>query len=518
MNPPDSYHYEAKLRLTRIWLLDADLADAVARLPWLEDGADSVEASVTRDMARLARADTDIARMTASLAWLADEPTVWEREAIQSLAYLASPDPQLAESILGLPWFSDDITEMEVDALDDLTGISSTNLELAKRIISSSKFADDISEVESSTLYRLKRIGLRDPELAAHWGEYAINESGPLVLHGINTILYAMDREYDLYDSSDYYDDYDLNVEDDWWGRLTAQPWFADGLDKEEIASVYVLRFIANSSKLGKLYNDLVKTPFIQSATVSLPLAGEVNLWAFQTQPFDPRQDLLPRLEDSVRILEEFMGVPFPVTNVILAVPIIGPEVDHGIGGGAHWGKFITVTRYEPGPSDWEAIYHEVAHYYFRFGPPWLVEGGAEFMWMYIRENRDGLGDIENQHSGASLRLQENCYSRGIRSLQQLNELQSSEPDLQTTCHYSLGAYFLLSLYKTLGEEATSAALRDLYLLSQSEGSAAVTEEEIYQAFLRNTPPGLEDEFLALYREFHTPDFMAEEAETPLPA
>ncbi len=139
-------------------------------------------------------------------------------------------------------------------------------------------------------------------------------------------------------------------------------------------------------------------------------------------------------------------------------------------------------------------------------------------MWMYIREKRSGTGDIDNQHSGAFARLQEHCYSRGIRSLQQLNELQSREPDLQTVCHYSLGAYFLLSLYTTLGEEATSTALRELYLLLQSEGSAAVTEEEIYQAFLRNTPPGLEDEFLALYRQFHTPDFMAEEAETPLPA
>ena len=71
----------------------------------------------------------------------------------------------------------------------------------------------------------------------------------------------------------------------------------------------------------------------------------------------------------------------------------------------------------------------------------------------------------------------------------------------------------MLSLYKTLGEEATSAALRELYLLFRETGDAkAVTEEEIYQAFLRNTPPGLEEEFLALYRQFHTPDFIAEES------
>ena len=360
----------------------------------------------------------------------------------------------------------------------------------------------DITRSEANAFDTLEEVALENPELlASQWVEYAFNVAGDLGGYVLNTIFSAM------------------TAGDDSWGRLNEQPWFADGLDKEETGLVALLGLlIGRSSKLGTLYNDLTQTPFIQSATISLSLAGEVNLWVFQPEPFHHSQDkILPQLEDSVRIMEEFMGAPFPVADVILVVPIIGPEVDHGIGGGGHWGDFITVTRYETSVADsfwtvtnWESIYHEVAHYYFGFGPPWLGEGGAEFMWMYIRENRSGTGDIENQHSGAFWRLQENCYSRGIRSLQQLNEVQASEPDLQTTCHYSLGAYFLLSLYKTLGEEATSAALRELYLLFKETGSAeAVTEEEIYQAFLRNTPPGLEEEFLALYRQFHTPDFIA---------
>ena len=575
-------------------MLDADLGDAVARLPWLEDGVDSVESSVTLYMARLASADIDVARTMASLPWFSDNITnreyqvilglarisrtnprlaesivgipqlaesivgipwfnqhvkiggdealdaltriaridpqlvelivdiPWfrddlshfasverdslyiegdiENEALELLTRIAQIDPQLVEIIVRIPWFRDDITIGEYIALHGLTRISSTDIELAKRIISSSGFADGISKVEFEALHDLGEIALRDPELALHLGEYAINGTGNLGLNAISTIFSIIDTE------------------DDSWDRLTEQPWFTDGLDNEELALVAVLDSIISHPQL---YNDLIQTSFTRSATVSLPLAREVNLWVFQPQPFHHSQeDVLPMLEDSVQITEEFMEVPFPVTDVILVIPIVGPEVDHGIEGGKHWGSFITVTRYETSPphdiwlvTDWEAIYHEVAHYYFGFGPPWLVEGGAEFMWMYIREERAGTGDIENQHSGAVLRLQENCYSRGIRSLQQLNELQSSEPDLETTCHYSLGAYFLLSLYETLGEEAVSAALRELYLLFQSEGSASVTEEEIYQAFLRNTPLGLEDEFLALYRQFHTPDFVAEEAE-----
>ena len=258
-NPPDGYHYEVKLRLTNIWLLDANLGDAVARLPWLEDGADSVEASVTRDMARLTRADIDIARMTASLGWLADKPTDWEREATNSMAYFASSNPQLAKLIMGLPWFSDDITEMEVDALDDLTRISSADSELAKRILSSSSFAEDISEVESRVLSILRRLTQRDPELLSLWGEYAIGENGDvagLVLNGISFALHAMNRQDNWLDNHDPDRESDLALEDYWWTQLLFQPWVSDGLSKEELALVGVLSLSRTqlSAALRELY------------------------------------------------------------------------------------------------------------------------------------------------------------------------------------------------------------------------------------------------------------------------
>ena len=244
-------------------MLDADLADAIARLHWLEDGADSVEASVTRDMERLTRADIDIARMTASLAWLADEPTAWEREATNSMAYFASSKPQLAHLIMGLPWFSDDITEVEAVALDDLTRISSKDFELAKRILSSPKFADDISEVESRALSILRNLAQREPELVSLWGEYAISESGDvegLVLDGIIFALYAMSRQDTWLDSYGLDHEHELALEDYWWTRLLLQPWFVDGLDKTELAFVGVLRHLffargeAMSAALREIY------------------------------------------------------------------------------------------------------------------------------------------------------------------------------------------------------------------------------------------------------------------------
>ena len=288
-----------------LWFLDADLGDAVASLPWLEDGVDFEQSFALRHMAHLANADLNTARMAASLGWFVDEPTVWETQSIRRLSELAHIDHQLPGPIVDLPWFRDGIEHWEDAALKGVTRVSSVDLELGKRILRSSWFTDDISLVESSGLNALGNAALLGNPDLAQWGEYAVN--GGVGLYAISTISRVMD------------------MGDDSWDRLTEQPWFADGLDQEELALIYVLGRIVRSSP--QLYNDLIQTPFTQSATVSLPLAGEVNLWVFQPEPFHHSQDkILPQLEDSVRIMEEFMGAPFPVADVILVVPIIGPE------------------------------------------------------------------------------------------------------------------------------------------------------------------------------------------------
>ena len=66
---------------------------------------------------------------------------------------------------------------------------------------------------------------------------------------------------------------------------------------------------------------------------------------------------------------------------------------------------------------------------------------------------------------------------------------------------------FLISLHLTLGEEATSPALRELYLRSEHYGDRS-TEEQIYRTFLKHTPSGLEEEFRDLYRRLHGGPFI----------
>ena len=84
-----------------------------------------------------------------------------------------------------------------------------------------------------------------------------------------------------------------------------------DDSSAEAVALLAVLGRIWQMAD-GLLYNDLSRAHFAQSATVSLPLAGEVNLWVFQSRPFPRGEDEITALEESVRTAEELMGVPFP--------------------------------------------------------------------------------------------------------------------------------------------------------------------------------------------------------------
>ena len=193
------------------------------------------------------------------------------------------------------------------------------------------------------------------------------------------------------------------------------------------------------------------------------------------------------------------MAEPFPATDVIMVT-----SYDTRFGGGAwHAGQYIFVARWGQVPLWAPTVYHEVAHYYFggSIGPSWLVEGGATFIEALTRD-AVGVESLEERRRHARRDMERICHADDLRNIQQLNALQSRRTTGPHTCNYHMGVHFLIMLTLTLGEEASSAALKELYVQGRTEGQGA-SEEEVYRAFLKHTPPGLEAEFRALYRRLH---------------
>ena len=247
-----------------------------------------------------------------------------------------------------------------------------------------------------------------------------------------------------------------------------------------------------------------METRFTRSATISLPLVDDVNLWAFQHTPFLPDEDLLVMVEEAVRGAERFMAVPFPTNDVIV---LLLEESEYLRGFGAiHADDHIRISRSGDYPVESAIVYHEIAHFYSTggIGPTWLIEGGAEFIWAYTNDWL-GLESLEDQLLTSAEYVRSSCVDRGIENIHGLGD--THDQLLWQDCSYGLGRHFLISLFETLGEEAMSSALRELYLRSEHD-DLSPTEEEIYGTFLKHTPPGLEDEFRDLYRRLHGGPFL----------
>ena len=544
--------------------MDPNAGDAIARLPWVADGIVDVESSALKSLYKIAVVDgetsrrvnayawfvdgvTDeeqrtlaklheltetslpVARMTAALPWTTDSIVERERETIRWLEWLAKADSELALLVTGLPWIENDITETDRTAVFHLAGLANTDLALAQRIAGFTWFPDgppsDHEGQLIGALWRLARTDLPQAQRVADfpWLTDDITEAEDRVLYSLNRLYDTDPALAQRVAALPWFADDITEVE---WGVLIAlsdtgpemaRAWLDEVHDDEAMALMAALAFARTSNyRGGSLYNDLLDAHFVQSATVSLPLAGEVNLWAFQSEPFPPGEDVTAMIEDAARATEGIMGLPFPAKDVILIIQIVE---DTGLVKGINAHGFITVERVESQPIDRGIIYHEVAHYYFHFGPRWISEGGADFMELYTND-RVGLKSLEDQRPETWRTVEGVCHTQGIGNIHQLNEQQSQKFDFVYLCNYDMGAYFLMELYEVLGEEAFSAAIRAYHLEFQhltgvvfiyEEGRRVLKDEKdfnrvekvFFQTFLRNTPPERVDAFREVYRRLY---------------
>ena len=209
-----------------------------------------------------------------------------------------------------------------------------------------------------------------------------------------------------------------------------------------------------------------------------------MDVWVFWHLPFPSSDDTIGLIEDAARAFEDLMGVPFPTRDVIL----MQVDPDSILVPGVHAGNMMIMQRIPGEGTDSGVLYHETAHYFHTSIHDWFNEGFANLVGMYTRDGPELQGAAERKDY-----LEEHifptCGELGFTNIQQL-VIQGDY-----ACSKDMGEHFLISLFELLGEEAMSAALRELYLMSGEQG-----EEDFYRIFLKHTPAGLEDEFRDLYR------------------
>ena len=254
--------------------------------------------------------------------------------------------------------------------------------------------------------------------------------------------------------------------------QLAGQSWFSDGLDDDDAALLHGISYAK-----GDFREALIETNYVASTTVTLPLTGEMGLAVVRHTPFLSDDQTLKTLEEGVRIMEDFMGAPLPVGDVTLL--LVEPEfwtlearaqhfrfIQHGDPlKPAYVRGIISAVNPQPGPPT-RTLYHEVGHNYLLDGPRWLEEGLANFLEAYTVARTGGEGLEERL---AYLESSERCAE---------NIWDHVNPYTGGQCNYELGEKFLLGMYATLGPDAVSAALKELY--TQTVISDRLNHDSIY--------------------------------------
>ena len=478
--------------------------------PWLADGVSGHDFQSLESLMNLARIDESFAMEVAGYPWFADGVDTYreaEWGALRDLTLIAERYPELLSAIRELSWITDQRPDPTAYALLSLTRLAASSVELAILAATSPWMNNGVTDIDSFGIAALGDLAKQDLALTRQLLDYTLT---PTVTAMDVLLLDKIERM-----RRDYPQRYQV---------LTRQPWYLDGLDATERAVIVGIPGVASEQ-----FFQNPDSRFYRSLTTTMPISGEITLWAFDFRPLPAGEDVLEMAAEAARELERFMGIPFPMDTIIFRFIPRDP-----LGFSALFETENIVVSRESYPSlnrsskgHRNLVYHETAHYYFEEigpyyavgqpSPNWLDEGGAQFMTAYINA-RLGLETLQERLGGVESSVREACHQHGFTNIHTLSDpaivagsYKESTP--ARFCRFILGEQLLLHLFFTMGEPALSAALREVYLTGhffrpKPYPVSYPSDLQLYQTFLKHTPPGREDAVRDVYRRIHGGPFI----------
>ncbi|PKB65312.1 MAG: hypothetical protein BZY80_00615 [SAR202 cluster bacterium Io17-Chloro-G2] len=518
--------------LTSLTSTDQALGQAVTDYQWVMDDITSDEKWALQYLSQLHGREPELGALFAESPWVADGVTEIEKRGLQYLTGIHQNDPQTGAAFINLPWLTDGIVSDERWALQYLKGFQDQDLALGNRMLQRQWVTDGITAHEKWSLLNILEVHAANSELgealaSLPWTQDDITEHEQWTLRNLNdihevnpTLAGQLASMPFLSESATSLDVDTLNSIDNLrvnhpeiLDQLLEQDWYLDGMDDQEAALVMMVG-ASGSTVLGPddLRGFLVKH-HADSRSVALPLSGEVELIFVQSAPNKLNDDIVDQVEDAIRLLEEFMSIPFPVAEVVLLMATPGELSQDFDVAGLNFGTHIVVDPSLARQGDNNRVLnHEVAHYYWgtQEAPLWFYEGASDFLSSYIRDRLydDTLAD---QLQFVDIRELRYCKGMGMNTVQKLiDDLNRQGYSRHSAmpyffCNYSTGHYLLLNLFADLGSDAVRTAMAGIYQTALSEGRPA-SEAEIYLAFLRQTTSESSEDYKTTYLTIHGGD------------
>ncbi len=352
----------------------------------------------------------------------------------RSLAFLYSEDPMAVVQIRNLPWAADGIEEMpspEHEAIYYLVGAL---------------------RVDRTVFHELLRQGwLLDGSVT--WGEaHSIGDIVYLAQSAPSTAVQLLSMPFmQSFEAMDFYALRALDdlARDGLLEDLLAHPTLRGGITDEhtDLISLYG----AVQSDYADLASQLLdeQQTVVVRRTVHLPLQGPTSfsvVWPKDASPGDEEivekaSASMDLLVDTVRTLEQFMGVPSPRGAwPVLVADVLWPRADH-----------IQIQLDPSRHDDPLLAAHQAARAYWRsvqFSQDWIIKGSMTFMQDYYLSARAG-------------KPLPRFY--GCDQFTNIAVLAAFNAPPTHICNYQLGAGLFLDLYNTLGEQTFREAYSRLY-------------------------------------------------------
>ena len=382
--------------------------------------------------------------------WVQDSITQAETDAIFGFRWLARYANEQVDGLLAMPWAQDDITEPEGRAVRYFYYMGRYARPLANELHGKSWVHDDITADEATVIQNLywtarpQDEALADEVLAASisiLGMPFLESVDPPDAQAVRSL-----QRLEYKGSARFLE-------------IVSHPQIADGITDED-AKIVALLYGTSTYRPESVEVLLRGTGvFLEERVIDLPLSGEVLLTIIRIRDqVTPSMDFL---DQSVRTIEEFMGVPLPIRYIAYYFD----DAVRATAGGQNFGTHIASKLHYDVENGWSwhrtpfHIAHEVSHYYWRGGSEkWLKEGAADF-----------LGSVsENARVDKAIETTRNPCASADKILH-LEGLDAEYGTNAGKCFYSLGEALYHDLYDALGHETFRQGFRTLYLKSLAE-------------------------------------------------
>lgn len=331
----------------------------------------------------------------------------------------------------------------------------------------------------------------------------------PWVRDGINSeeidflydlLLLTFDADLPGWEFLERVDARDIHALDAWQRLAAHEEYFLEitsyfeqqgGLSDEQIPMVFALQHMLSREELTPYRSDIMKIMLDTEQTttirrvIDLPLTGEFTLSvimpsasgipSFSLYGLAPENPMnaMQHLEESVVLLEEFMGTPFPHNYAFM---LIAEFLGYSFGAGGYYvGNGLIYASIDHKGT----IAHETAHIYWNFPSVWITEGAALHF-----EARFVNAPFPEYNYACS--VADNVIVDNIAVLEQLEDELGRERVFESGCYRAMGSLLFAELHQSLGDAPFRRGFRNLYLaLRDKTYESACADEYRTGCYLR---------------------------------